>query len=105
MINKDKIHQICSRLRLGQPHRYIAVKVCCSLRAVSRFSQAGPTRVLLWGDSHCGSNVGLTPPAYQTKYTANPKTEEHRTLNKWAKLLLRSMSSNVASTPFLPLIL
>jgi len=53
---------------------------------VDKVSGIKPIRILLWGDSHCGSNVGLTPPAYQTKYTPNPKTEEHRTLNKWAKL-------------------
>ncbi len=90
MIDKKIIHLICSRLRLGQPQRFIVQKVGCSLHTVARLSQQGPTRVLLWGDAHCGSNVGLTPPAYQTKYTANPKTEEHRTLNKWAKLQAES---------------
>ena len=86
MLNKEKIHLICGGLRLRMPHKHIAKMAGCGLTAVSSISQTGPTRVLLWGDAHCGSNVGLTPPAYQTKYTPDPKTEEHRTLNKWASL-------------------
>ena len=38
------------------------------------------------GDTHCGSNVGLTPPAYQYPIIDNPASEEHRRRNKWAKL-------------------
>ena len=86
MLSKDITHQICSRLRLKLSHKLIAESVGCSIGTVRRASRIRPTRVLLWGDSHCGSNVGLTPPAYQTKYTSDPKTEEHRTLNKWAGL-------------------
>ena len=86
MLDKETIHQICSGLRLGLAHKQIAERTKCNVSAVHRLSQQRPTRILLWGDSHCGSDVGLTPPAYQTKYTPNPKTEEHRTLNKWAKL-------------------
>lgn len=86
MLSKEITHQICSGLRLKMPHKLIALGAGCSIGAVRRMSRIRPTRVLLWGDSQCGSNVGLTPPAYQTKFTPNPKTEEHRTLNKWAKL-------------------
>ncbi len=86
MLSKEVIRKMCGGLRLRLPHKIIAERAGCSRRSVSVMSQVGPTRVLLWGDSHCGSNVGLTPPAYQTKFTPNPKTEEHRTLNKWANL-------------------
>ena len=86
MLSRENTHRICNGLRLKMPHSFIAQKVGCSVGAVRRMSRNKPIRVLLWGDSHCGSNVGLTPPAYQTKYTPNPKTEEHRTLNKWANL-------------------
>jgi len=86
MLNKDTIHLICGGLRLRLSQKLIAEMAKCGRDAVSRLSRMGPIRILLWGDSHCGSNVGLTPPAFQTKYTPNPKTEEHRTLNKWAKL-------------------
>lgn len=86
MLSKEIIHQICCGLRLRIPHKIIARRIGCSIRAVRRLVQKKPVRILLWGDTHCGSNVGLTPPAYQTKFTPNPQTEEHRTLNKWAKL-------------------
>ncbi|KKN21673.1 hypothetical protein LCGC14_0923010 [marine sediment metagenome] len=86
MLSKEKIHLICGGLRLRLPQKHIAKMARCNLSTVSVMSRIGPTRVLLWGDSHCGSNVGLTPPAYQTKFTPNPQTEEHRTLNKWASL-------------------
>jgi hypothetical protein len=58
----------------------------CSYHSVVRIARVGPKRVVFFGDSHCGSNVGLTPPAYQYKYNSIPKTEEHRIRNKWAKL-------------------
>lgn len=86
MLNNEITHWICSGLRLKIPHQIIAQRIRCNISAVHRIARIKPTRVLLWGDSHCGSNVGLTPPAYQTKFTPNPKTEEHRTLNKWANL-------------------
>lgn len=86
MLNKELLHQICIGLRLGLQHKTIAERVGCNVRTVRKLSFTGRKRVLLWGDSHCGSNVGLTPPAYQTKYTPNPRTEEHRTQNKWANL-------------------
>jgi len=45
-----------------------------------------PTRVMFFSDSHCGSHVGLTPPAYQYPIIESPSSEEHRRRNKWAKL-------------------
>lgn len=86
MLNKETIHQVYSRLRLRLPHKIVAKRTQCSIESVRRLSRIKPVRVLLWGDAHCGSNVGLTPPAYQTIYTSNPKNEEHRTQNKWANL-------------------
>ena len=86
MLNKDIVHQICCGLRLRMPHKSIADKVGCTIFRVRKMAQIRPMRILLWGDAHCGSNVGLTPPAYQSKFTPDPRTEEHRTLNKWAKI-------------------
>ena len=86
MLTKQQIHQVCIGLRLGSPHKAIAVRTGCSLTSIQRISKHNPARVVFFGDSHCGSNVGLTPPAYQYKYISNPKTEELRTQNKWAKL-------------------
>lgn len=86
MLSKETIHLVCVGLRLGLSHPVIAGKAGCSIHSVRRISSDGPKRALLWGDAHCGSNVGLTPPAYQTKCTPNPQTVEHHTLNKWAKL-------------------
>ena len=86
MLTKNTIHQICVGLRSGQPHRTIAKNTGCHVSTVGRLSSTKPTRVLLPGDPHCGSNVGLTPPAYQYKYISNPKTEEHRRRNKWSRL-------------------
>ena len=86
MLDKQQIHQVCVGLRLGLPHKAIATKVGCSYYTVSRIASRGPTRVVFFGDSHCGSNVGLTPPHYQYQYILNPKTEELRTQNKWARL-------------------
>lgn len=84
MLDKEAIHKVCVGLRLGLPYKRIAAMAGCGVSIITKYVR--PVRVLLWGDSHCGSNVGLTPPAYQTKYSPNPQTEEHRTLNKWAQL-------------------
>ena len=86
MLTKQQTHQVCIGLRLGSPHKAIAMRTGCSLTSIQRISKHNPTRVVFFGDSHCGSNVGLTPPTYQYKYISDPKTEEHRTRNKWAKL-------------------
>lgn len=86
MLNKSTIHQICIGLRSGLPHKTIAKMIPCNISTVAKLSSTKPIRVLLYGDTHCGSNVGLTPPAYQYKYISNPKTEEHRRRNKWSRL-------------------
>ena len=86
MLNKTTIHQICCGLRLGTPHKTIAKRLDYAIYSIRRLAQIKPVRILLWGDAHCGSNVGLTPPAYRTGFTPDPKTEEHRTQNKWAKI-------------------
>lgn len=86
MLNKDLVHRICIGLRLRLPYKNIATMAECGIYTVRKVARRGFKRVLLWGDSHCGSVVGLTPPQFQHKYTNNPKSEEHRTLNKWAKL-------------------
>ena len=86
MLSRPIIHKICTGLRLGLPHKVIAKLCRCQVGTVRKLSQLGSKRVVFFGDSHCGSNVGLTPPAYQYKWISDPKTEEHRTRNKWAKL-------------------
>lgn len=86
MLTKKAIHEIYTGLRSGLAHKTIAEKTGHNVRSVRRLSRIKPTRVLPLGDTHCGSNVGLTPPAYQYKYISNPKSEEHRRRNKWAKL-------------------
>ncbi|MCK5608845.1 hypothetical protein KAR91_43635 [Candidatus Pacearchaeota archaeon] len=86
MLNKSTIHQICIGLRSGLAHNTIAKSTGHHISTVRKLSSTKPIRVLLPGDLHCGSNVGLTPPAYQYKYISNPKTEEHRRRNKWARL-------------------
>lgn len=86
MLSKTTIHQICTGLRAGLSHKTIAGMIPCSLGMIAKLSSTKPVRVLLPGDLHCGSNVGLTPPAYQYKYISNPKTEEHRRRNKWSRL-------------------
>jgi hypothetical protein len=86
MPDKETIHQVCVGLRNGLVHRDIAKKVNCSIHIVQRISAIRPTRALLPADFHSGSNVGLTPPAYQYKYISNPTSEEHRRQNKWSRL-------------------
>ena len=86
MRDKKIIHQIYVGLRSGLAHKVIAKTVRCNVNTVQKLSAIKPIRVLLPGDFHSGSNVGLTPPAYQYKYISNPKTGEHHRRNKWAKL-------------------
>jgi len=86
MLSKHTIHQICIGLRSGLSHKTIATTVPYNISTVRKLSRIKPIRVLLPGDLHCGSNVGLTPPAYQYKYISNSTTEEHRRQNKWSKL-------------------
>jgi len=78
--------QIFSSLRTNKGHKEIAKIFDCSIHTVRRLSAIKPVRVLLIADLHCGSNVGLTPPAYQYKIIQHPDTEEHAKRNKWAQL-------------------
>ena len=86
MIDKTLLHKICEGLRLRQPHSQIAKNCGCSPRTVQTVARNKPKRVLFFADSHCGSNVGLTPPSYQYPLINAPKSEEARRRNKWAKL-------------------
>lgn len=86
MGNLELKAQIYDSLRAGKRHKEIAKFLNCNISMVNRLSMVRPERALLPGDFHCGSNIGLTPPAYQYKIIENPKTEEHRKRNKWARL-------------------
>lgn len=85
-MTSDNLHQICNGLRAHKKHSDIAHVVGCKSSTVNRISQKGPTRILFLNDTHCGSNVGLTPPAYQYAYIENPKSEDQRIRNKWSRL-------------------
>jgi len=76
--------QVYKYLRLNIPRKEIAKLTGLTYSQVKRAAQIKPVRVLLFGDSHCGANTGLTPPAFQYKFQPNPKTEEHRIRNKYA---------------------
>lgn len=81
----EKIHLICQHIRTNDDHEEICKKLRISLSTINMLI-GGIERVLLWSDSHCGSNVGLTPPEWQYKMIANPGNEENRIRNKWATL-------------------
>lgn len=85
-IDRDIVHKICTGLRYGLKHKRIAHEIGCSVGTVDRVSKNKPVRILLPADFHCGSNVGLTPPAYQYAYIKDPITEDHRIRNKWSRL-------------------
>lgn len=84
-MNKE-LNPICNCLRAGMGHKAIAKLLNVNFHAVRRISGIKRPRILFPADLHCGSNVGLTPPAYQYKYYSNPVTEEHKKRNKWAAL-------------------
>lgn len=86
MSNSELTAQIYSSLRARMKPDKIAEFLGCSVYKVRRLSVIRPTRILLPADTHCGSNIGLTPPAYQYKIIKNPRTEEHHKRNKWARL-------------------
>lgn len=86
MLTKEITHKIYTGIRSGLSHKIIAKKTRQSIHTIRNLSAIKPMRILPLGDLHSGSNVGLTPPAYQYKYISNPKTEEHRRRNKWAEL-------------------
>jgi len=78
--------KICQLLRSGTMKIEVAKKLNISLSSVKRVVKKGQIkRVLLFADSHCGSEVGLTPPSYQYQIIDNPPSEEVRIRNKWAK--------------------
>ena len=78
--------KICQLLRSGMMKTEVAKKLNISLSSVKRTVKKGQIkRVLLFADSHCGSEVGLTPPSYQYQIIDNPPSEEVRIRNKWAK--------------------
>jgi len=80
-------NQICQLLRTGVMKTEVAKRLGISVSAVKRVVKKGEIqRVLFFADSHCGSNIGLTPPSYQYKYISNPKSEDHRIRNKWSVL-------------------
>lgn len=76
---------ICSGLRLHHSHVRIAKDAGVSLRKVAQVSSMGVERILSISDLHSGSNIGLTPPAYQFSVIENPTTTDHRRRNKWAR--------------------
>jgi len=86
MLSKKIIHEIYTGIRSGLSHKIIAEKTKQSINTIRKMSAVKPIRVLPTGDLHSGSNVGLTPPPWQYKYISNPKSEEVRRRNKWAKL-------------------
>lgn len=86
MKDKKVLHQICNGLRLKQKHSIIVTNCQVSPGKVKYVQKEKPIRVLFFNDSHCGSNVGLTPPAYQYPLIASPTSGEHHRRNKWAKL-------------------
>lgn len=86
MRDPEVTHKIYMGLRNGWKYQEIATKVGCTVNTVNHVARIKPTRILLPGDYHCGSYVGLTPPHHQFQYISNPTTEEHRKRNKWALL-------------------
>jgi len=100
-LSNELKHQICTGLRAGLRHKKIAKLSGCNISTVRHLSSIRPTRVLLLSDSHCGSNVGLTPPAYQYSYIATPQSEDHRIRNKWSKLQEECWSWYIATLELL----
>lgn len=87
MHSRDQRHIVFCGLREGWKHQKISNLTGISVGQIRRISATEkPVRVLLSGDLHSGSNVGLTPPSYQFPYIENPETEDHRRRNKWAEL-------------------
>lgn len=80
------LKQICQLLRTGMMKTKVAEKLNIHVSSVKRAVRKGQIkRVLLFADSHCGSDVGLTPPSWQYSFIPNPPSEEVRIRNKWAK--------------------
>ena len=80
------LKKICRLLRMGVMKTEVADRLGIHVSSVKRAVRKGQIeRVLLFADSHCGSNVGLTPPSWQYTPIPNPPSEEVRIRNKWAK--------------------
>ena len=85
-MDNDTIKKACQLLRGGVMKTTIANRLGIHISSVKRIVRRGQIkRVLLFADSHCGSEVGLTPPSYQYQIIDNPPSEEVRIRNKWAK--------------------
>ncbi len=85
-MNRTPVKEICQLLRCGMMKTEIAKKLSIHVSSIKRTVRKGQIkRVLLFADSHCGSEVGLTPPSYQYQIIDNPPSEEVRIRNKWAK--------------------
>lgn len=85
-MNRTPTKEICQLLRCGMMKTEVAKKLSIHVSSVKRTVRKGQIkRVLLFADSHCGSEVGLTPPSYQYQIIDNPPSEEVRIRNKWAK--------------------
>ena len=86
MHNPELLRRVYTGIRNGWKQKEIAAKAGCTVNAVNHLARVRPTRVLLFADPHCGSEVGLTPPVYQYKCIDNPKSVEHCRRNKVAHL-------------------
>lgn len=86
MRDPDLLRRVYTGVRNGWKQREIAAKAGCTINTVNHLARIRPTRILLFSDPHCGSYVGLTPPAYQWNCITNPVSQEHRTINKFARL-------------------
>ncbi len=85
-MNKEVISRVCQLLRMGVMKTEVAERLDIHVSSVKRVVRKGQIqRVLLFADSHCGSDVGLTPPSWQWSFIANPPNEEIRIRNKFAK--------------------
>ena len=87
MISKEQRDMIFRMFRIGYKKSDIGRIVNCSDTTVkTQIREYGMKRVLFLTDKHCGSQVGLTPPSYQTACIDNPETEEHFKRNKYSEL-------------------
>lgn len=85
-MNFSFIQKTCQLLRSGMMKTEIASRLNVHVSSVKRVVRKGQIkRVLLFADSHCGSETGLTPPSYQYQIISDPPSEEVRIRNKWAK--------------------
>lgn len=85
-MSRTPTKEICQLLRSGMMKTEVAKKLGIHVSSVKRTVKKGQIkRALLFADSHCGSEVGLTPPSYQYQIIDNPPSEEVRIRNKWAR--------------------